>query len=323
MKIRYRRVLATAASFLTGTALLAQTTSQERISTTEAKTDSSTLRVITRDANSSTVEWTELLTNAVTGEVTQQNHRYVTVGTGLNYQDESGQWRPSEDLIELQPDGSAAALRGPHKIHFSPNLNTAGAISLTTASNRVFRSHPLALYYLNAQTGERALVARVKDSIGELHPPNQLVYPDCLEGAKADYRVTYTNDVMVAKHWITEQQRQLLIESADWSDIAPKLESLPQAGRVASASNLNDRVAKGRQLPTIKVAASLYRAKGFVLDYVAVGGSGDYTFASGVTYLIGSGGYWGGTVTFQPNCIIKFDIGAYLIAYTSIVCNGA
>ncbi len=260
------------------------------------------------------------------------------------------------------PDGSAAALHGPHKLRFNPNLNTAGAINLITVSNRVFRSHPLALYYLNAETGERALVARVKDTIGELHPPNQLVYPDCLEGAKADYRVIYTksgmeadlvlleqlpapeaflgtsrsvrlewvtefldppapqtktrilkqqadaalrqgmaepdlvdstlnfgdlwfplgrafvwdsstntagapaqirlfnpaketNDVMVAKHWVLEQQRQLLIESADWSDIAPKLESLPQAGRVASASNLKDRVTKGRQLPTTKVAA--------------------------------------------------------------------
>ncbi len=115
------------------------------------------------------------------------------------------QWRPSEDLIELQSDGSAAALRGQHKIHFSPNLNTAGAISLTTVSNRVFRSHPLALYYLNAQTGERALVARVKDSIGELHPPNELVYPDCLEGAKADYRVTYSKSGIEADLVLLEQ----------------------------------------------------------------------------------------------------------------------
>src|SRR5258708_3207691 len=52
------------------------------------------LRVTPRDANSSTVEWTEIATDPTTGTVTQRNHSYVTVGTGLNYQDDSGQWRP-------------------------------------------------------------------------------------------------------------------------------------------------------------------------------------------------------------------------------------
>src|SRR6266516_2416003 len=97
MKMRYRRVLVTAASFLTAAALLAQTTPQETsVTTSEAKTDSPALRVLASDANSSRVEWTERITNAVTGEVTQQNHNYVTVGTGLNYQDESGAWRESQ-----------------------------------------------------------------------------------------------------------------------------------------------------------------------------------------------------------------------------------
>src|SRR5712664_4180162 len=105
MKMGYRRALATAASFLTAVALLAQTNAQEASAKSEGKTDSPALRVLERDANSSTVEWTERLTNAVTGEVTQQNHNYVTVGNGLNYQDESGAWRESQDLIELLPDG--------------------------------------------------------------------------------------------------------------------------------------------------------------------------------------------------------------------------
>ena len=40
------------------------------------------LRVTARDADSSTVEWVERLTNAVTGEVTERNHSYVKVGHG-------------------------------------------------------------------------------------------------------------------------------------------------------------------------------------------------------------------------------------------------
>src|SRR6266545_401347 len=163
------------------------------------------LSVTVRDASSSTVAWTESITNAVTGAVSQRNHSYVQVGSGLNYHDEAGQWQPSQDLIELTADGGAAALRGPHKVHFNPNLNTQGVIALTAVSNRVFRSSPLALYYFNVESGQSALIAQVKDSIGELHPPNQLVYPDCLEGAKADYRVTYTKAGMEADLVLTAQ----------------------------------------------------------------------------------------------------------------------
>ena len=137
--------------------------------------------VIAQDANSCTVEWVERLTNAVSGHVSQRSHIYVEVGTGLNYQDESGRWRPSQDLIELTDDGGAAALHGPHKARFSANLTTPGAITLTTASNRLVRSHPLGLYYFAAHTGQSTLIGLVKDSVAELHPPNQLVYRDCLE----------------------------------------------------------------------------------------------------------------------------------------------
>src|SRR2546428_5171324 len=124
MKMGYRRALATAASFLTTAALLAQTNAQEASATSDAKTNSPALRVLGRDADSSSMEWTERLTNAVTGEVKERNHSYVKVGTGLNYQDESGTWRESQNLIELMPDGSAAALRGSLKARFSANLNT-------------------------------------------------------------------------------------------------------------------------------------------------------------------------------------------------------
>src|SRR6266542_4556296 len=163
------------------------------------------LNVTALDANSSAVAWVEQLTNATTGQITQRNHNYVQVGSGINYRDEAGQWQPSQDLIELTDDGAAAALRGPHKLHFNPNLNTQGVIALTTVSNRVFSSHPLALYYFNVESGQSALIAQVKDSIGELHPPNQLVYPDCLEGAKADYRVSYTKMGVEADLVLTAQ----------------------------------------------------------------------------------------------------------------------
>lgn len=58
-------------------------TAQVASTTVNANDASVGLRVTPRDANSSSVEWVEQLTNALSGQVTARNHRYVQVGTGL------------------------------------------------------------------------------------------------------------------------------------------------------------------------------------------------------------------------------------------------
>ena len=102
-----------------------------------------------------------------------------------------GQWVKSEDLVELTPDGGALAVRGPMKLHFNPNLNTAGGITFSTPSNRFFRTRPLAIVFHNASSGATAMVAPLQDCAGELLPPNQVVYKSAF-GALADIRLTYT-----------------------------------------------------------------------------------------------------------------------------------
>jgi len=146
-----------------------------------------------RDACSTEKLAVQAVTNATTGEVSNQLlHRYIEVGSGLNYLDGSGVWQPSQDLIELMPDGSAAAIHGPMKAYFSPNLNTAGAITFVTISNRVFKTRVAGLYLYNATTGERQLVSLPRDCTAELLPPNQIVYRSIFQSIKADFRVTYT-----------------------------------------------------------------------------------------------------------------------------------
>lgn len=125
------------------------------------------------------------------GQAVAQTNSYVEVGTGLHYL-QTGQWVDSQDLIELQPDGSAAAVRGPHKVYFAPNLNTAGAITLVTASNRVFKIHLLGLAYYDAASGKAVLLSGLQDSSGELLPPNQIVYKSAFANINADVRYTYT-----------------------------------------------------------------------------------------------------------------------------------
>ena len=145
-----------------------------------------------RNGVSTTWEANEPVTNAVTGAVTNVPHRYVEIASGLNYLDPAtGQYQPSQDRIELAADGGAAALHGPAKLYVKPNLNTAGAITLVTASNRVFQTRPLGVFWYNAQSGQAELIAPVQDCVGELVPPNQVVFKSAF-GPLADLRLAYT-----------------------------------------------------------------------------------------------------------------------------------
>jgi hypothetical protein len=125
----------------------------------------------------------------------------------------------------------------------------------------------------------------------------------------------------------------VLVEALDWRDLEPKLAALE--GIKSDVRQARSEPVQGRRLPAMRVAkattpaksvrmaSAAYAPRGFVLDYVAVAGSGDYTFASGVTYYISSSGYFGGFVTFQPNCTIKFANNAYLVLYgEDIACLG-
>jgi hypothetical protein len=115
---------------------------------------------------------------------------YTELGTGMYYQ-ENGQWLESEEKIEITPTG-AAATKGAHKVTFAPNINTIGAINLTTPDGKQLRSHVLGLSYFDPVTGKSAMIAEIKDSIGVLHAPNRIIYPDAFTDIKADIRYTYT-----------------------------------------------------------------------------------------------------------------------------------
>lgn len=114
---------------------------------------------------SSSRQFTQLITNTQTGLVVPRTHQFIQVESGLNYIDYStgpaGAWRPSEDLIELTPDGGAAALHGPNKVYFSPTpLNsTNGGITIVTRSNLVFGTYPLGVYYVDPTAGKEVLLA--------------------------------------------------------------------------------------------------------------------------------------------------------------------
>jgi len=103
-----------------------------------------------------------------------------------------GQWEESQEEIEIVPAGGAVAQKGQTTVTFAANLNTSGAISLQTPDSKLFRSHILGLAYTDGANGNSVMIALIKDSIGQLIAPNQIIYADAFTGFKAHARYTYT-----------------------------------------------------------------------------------------------------------------------------------
>jgi hypothetical protein len=123
------------------------------------------------------------------GQEVVRKIRTMELATGLHYRS-GDQWLETRELIEAHPNG-AVAHYGPHKAAFAANLNTYGAIQLVDENERRFTSHILGLAYTDAASGESVLIASLKDSAGQILPPNQIVYLDAFTEFEADVRYTY------------------------------------------------------------------------------------------------------------------------------------
>jgi hypothetical protein len=147
--------------------------------------------VVSRDAHSRVWERT-VYERGPSGQAIASKHRYVELATGLNFWDSTAkQWQESQELIESFP-GGAIARQGQHQVIFANNLATMGAIDMQTPDGKRLRSHVLGLSYFDTASGQSVLIAEVKDSQGQLYPPNVVIYPDAFTDFKADVRYTYT-----------------------------------------------------------------------------------------------------------------------------------
>jgi hypothetical protein len=70
--------------------------------------------VVSRDANSRVWERTTY-EQSPTGEMLPHKHSYTELATGLHYQ-KDGEWVESQEKIEIQPQGGAAAIQGHHQV---------------------------------------------------------------------------------------------------------------------------------------------------------------------------------------------------------------
>ncbi len=134
----------------------------------------------------------EMLAN---GGVVTRRSGYTELAVGMHYL-KDGLWTESKEEIELFQDG-AIARQGQIHVIFAPNIATPGAIDLLMADGKRWRPHVLGIAVYDRATGKSEMVAEVKDSIGELHPPNVIIYPDAFStdtGVSGAIRYTYSRD---------------------------------------------------------------------------------------------------------------------------------
>ncbi len=127
----------------------------------------------------------EIVVRDQSGEIVTREQSYVELATGMNFLDE-GEWKPADPTIELF-EGGAIARNLQQKIIFSPNiLDEDGTIDFQTPDGQRLRAAPLALAYFDPVTGQDAIIAVAKDSVGEVHGESRVVYPDAFDGVEAD-----------------------------------------------------------------------------------------------------------------------------------------
>ena len=122
------------------------------------------------------------------GGISTNLQKYTELALGLNHLVNS-QWIPSQEDIEIQPDGTASATNGQHQVFFPANI-LEGQIELITPTGRNLKSQPAALSYDDGSN--TVLIAVLTNSIGQIINGNQVIYTNAFVGIDADLLYTFT-----------------------------------------------------------------------------------------------------------------------------------
>ena len=145
-------------------------------------------QIVQQDGNSR-VWQREIYEKGPDGQIVARPHEFTELATGLNYKDSSGQWQPSKEEIDIQPDGTLAATQGQHQVYFPGNIY-GGEIELVQPDGVHLHSCPVGLSYDDGSN--TMLIAVLTNSIGQLIGSNQVIYTNAFVGLDADLLYTYT-----------------------------------------------------------------------------------------------------------------------------------
>ncbi len=161
--------------------------------------------------------------------------------------------------------------------------------------------------------------------------------------------------VPVGKAWEVLEGRQFLIESVEYLDLAPLMETLPDPGQ-ANAGNWAERARRTAALPrrvggvrearvgaphfekgrillppgerlaskpaSPTLVARLTQQPGVVVDYVLSTGQANFTFQADTTYQVTGAVDLTGTATFEGGAVIKYNAGQSLRCSGTAVFKG-
>lgn len=237
------------------------------------------LQAVARDWISTQWRASGVWSNEVTGTSVEITRGYTELADGLNYLDEDGRWRASEDVIELTEAG-AAAVRGPVKVFFDGNLNSEEAVRLVGRSGRAVRIRPVGLFYYDAASGEAVALGRVRDCQGELVPPNRVVYRSVLEGLEADLMWVWTRSWFETDLVLKERPRPP--EAYGLRNRTTRLEMWHEVLEAPPVTRTQE-VLEGEADPALRAAMVEPDLVDETLDF------GDFTLRKGYGFAVGVG----------------------------------
>lgn len=151
-----------------------------------------------------------------TGSQWVETNRFTVLENCLHYRDQD-EWRLSEDLIEVFPDG-AAALRGPNKAIFSHDINAEAVFDIETSAGERIRGGVRAIQLSDFATGQSMVIATIKESAqGVLLPPNQILYEDAFDGIAADVLLDWKHNIF--SHDVVLKERPVLPKGWDAANV--------------------------------------------------------------------------------------------------------
>lgn len=144
---------------------------------------------------------------------------YVELETGKHYWD-GKDWRETREEIEIVEKG-AVAIHGPHQVSFAANIASPVGVEIQTPEGKRLKTRVLGLAYYDFEKRETVLIAELKDSVGRLVAPNQIVYPDAFTDVEADIRYTYRKGGL--EQDVILRERPVLPEAYRFNPVSTRL----------------------------------------------------------------------------------------------------
>jgi hypothetical protein len=116
----------------------------------------------------------------------------MEIATGMNYFN-GQQWTPSVNSFVISPDGTAFVanqIQDPTRL--AANLDSVGAVTVTTPDNVTLSSTPIAIGLFDAASGMSVVLAAITNTTGALADPQHVVYNQAFVGGGISASVVYS-----------------------------------------------------------------------------------------------------------------------------------